>query len=672
MCAAVPGFLSIDCGAKTNHRDAYNIEWVTDDNYIDVGQKADINDSTVPVYQQTIRVFRQPLNKSCYQLPITPNVPHLFRIWFYKGNYTGLEELPSFMYSIETTDMLSLRTIKLQSPQNTISGERILVTSGEVLYICLIRASEIDDPFITAMELRTLRQGMYHQAQPGAMLSLEARYDTGGKSIIRHPQDQFDRMWYPFNIQGLENVELQEAISTNNTEDLPPTAVMQTAVAAVNHNSITFNLNGLSNSLLLLYFAEIQTLNVSETRNFNILENNIIRLGSISLVRNFSAIEMAFFSEERPLFLFSLYKPLNSSAGRGPMINAFEYYQLTPTQPPTSSEDDHSLVYVPNPSKSRAFTLDDLMTATGNFSYKIGQGGFGSVFWGTSSEGIQIAVKVLSLFSKQGVSEFLNEIDLLSRVHHKKLVSLLGYCNESRELMLVYEYMSGGSLKDHLYGPMAGKYPNLDWKTRLRIVLDAAQGLEYLHVNCTPKIIHRDIKTANILLDDHLNGKLADFGLSRVTMDGDASHVTTAVKGTAGYLDPEYLNTQMLTDKSDVYSFGAVLLEIVCGRPPIDIRLSDNKISLVKWVTPFMEMDEDPGKIAEIVDKRLGNDYSIKSITRVAKLALRCVGGEPSSRPSVSRVVAELKEAMQYHEASVDLSEEIDIDYGDQQSSLGF
>ncbi|GLJ57870.1 hypothetical protein SUGI_1382800 [Cryptomeria japonica] len=898
MAYVIAGFLSIDCGAKTNHIDERNIKWVTDDNYIDLGQKVVIEDSSLPAYQQSLRVFPHPLNKSCYQLPITPNVPYLFRIRFYKGNYSGVPELPIFKYSIETTDMLSVANIIFQTPQENKTGERIFITSAKMLYICLIRTSELHNPFISAMELRTLRQGMYHQVKPGTMLRMEARYDAGGKSIIRYPQDQFDRLWFPFPVQGLQDITLQETISTNNTQNLPPSAVMHTALAApANQNTITLNFSILKNPLLLLYFAEIEILNVSESRNFLVLENNAFTLANISLERNYSAIEVGFTFVERPLFTVALYSPSNFSTG--PLINAFEYYGLLFSEPQTSTWDvaalaavkehfeikewvadpcfglpwegincsnsttavrvlaidlsgknltgsiptsiaqmtelinisfannnlsgafpnfsnlsrlerlhlqnnnlngeipdwlsqlpnlkelfiennnfsgvlpqhlldksslklkyngnaflcmnkqdcvpsmistrsnskpkrikvgivmvliasgivviallllvnlivyrkifrkkaitnanvksraserkslypnsegwvfirdfHYSIITVPNPSKTRAFTREEMMTATENFSYKIGRGGFGSVFWGKLPDGKQIAVKVLSLYSKQGAVEFLNEIDLLSRVNHRNLLHLLGYCNKCKELMLVYEYMVGGSLMDHLYGPHLGKYSNLDWKSRLQIALDAAQGLEYLHVDCTPKIIHRDIKTANILLDDNLNGKLADFGLSRLTIDGEASHVATTVKGTVGYLDPEYFHTQMLTEKSDVYSFGVLLLEMICGRPAIDTSLSDQEMSLIRWVKPLFEI-EDHLNIAEIVDKGLGDDYSIKSVVHVGKLAIRCVESKPSSRPSVSRVVIELKEAVEYNAVSVDLSEEIDIDYGDHTS----
>jgi serine/threonine protein kinase len=172
------------------------------------------------------------------------------------------------------------------------------------------------------------------------------------------------------------------------------------------------------------------------------------------------------------------------------------------------------------------------------------------------------------------------------------------------------------------------------------------KGLEYLHMGCTPKIIHRDVKTANILLDGNMNGKLADFGLSRISVDGEASYANTAVKGTIGYLDPDYFRTQMLTAKSDVYSFGVVLLEIICGRPPINVNLREEELNLVQWVTPYAKMDVNASKIEEIIDKRMAGNYDIVSIVKVAKLAFRCVEASPSSRPSVSEVVTQIKEAI--------------------------
>eukprot|EP00253_Pinus_taeda_P034359 PITA_34359 len=277
---------------------------------------------------------------------------------------------------------------------------------------------------------------------------------------------------------------------------------------------------------------------------------------------------------------------------------------------------------MPNRTISRAFTLEEMIAATENFSRKIGEGGFGSVFLGKLQNGKEIAVKVLSFFSRQGIHQFQNEVDLLSKVHHKKLVSLLGYCSESQGLMLIYEYMAGGSLRDRLY------------------------GLEYLHVGCTPKIIHRDVKTANILLDNSLNGKLADFGLSKMTSEGEVTHVTTAVKGTPGYLDPEYFHNHQLTEKSGVYSFGVVLLEIVCGKSPINAHLTDDELNLIQWVRSYVERNENPREIEEIADKRLSGNYCMESITSIVKVALTCVEPKPSLRPTMGEIVGKIKEAL--------------------------
>ncbi|GLJ05676.1 hypothetical protein SUGI_0022850 [Cryptomeria japonica] len=332
------------------------------------------------------------------------------------------------------------------------------------------------------------------------------------------------------------------------------------------------------------------------------------------------------------------------------------------TQP---SPLDYLMVNVANSSKSRAFTLEEMTRATNNFTHKIGHGSFGTVFLGKLEEGKQIAVKVLSVFSKHGIDQFLNEVHLLSKINHKKLVSFLGYCicNESRDLMLVYEYMSGGSLSDNLYVPQEPKYPQLDWKTRLKIAMDAAQGLEYLHVGCTPKIIHRDVKTSNILLDSNLNGKLADFGLSRMTSNEETSQINTTIKGTPGYLDPTYYKTHMLTDKSDVYSFGVVLFELICGRKPIDTKVSAEKILLTEWVASYAGVDKDGANIEEMVDKRLGKRYNMKSIVHLTNLAWRCIANQPSSRPTISEVVAEIKEAVTFEEEYYQVPDEVSVTF---------
>eukprot|EP00253_Pinus_taeda_P024054 PITA_24054 len=842
---AQPGFLSISCGAKRNYTDAHNITWVPDYNYIDVGQTADIGDASKRAYGSylhTLRFFPKPLNKSCYQLPVTPNVPYLLRTWSVIGNYTGSEKFADFLLSVETPGMLfqSASRIKTKDPYGF---ELIFVSAGRVLYICLIRTSETHDPFISAIELRTLQKGMYPQAKPGTALWILARKDVGGNSLLRYPQDNFDRVWHVDvdNSSPVRNVSSQQPIPFNNTENLVPNAVIQTAwVPDVDSFAISLGTFYGQNTLLMLYFAELERLKVSESRSFYVTIHGNRRSNIINLMPYYSAVEITIpvpASDETADLTFSLVKANSTSR---PIINAYEYYLLTDTEPATYSLDmevigaikkrfdikdwisdpcylipwngihcdkgssairiseinlsgrnlrgsipedighltalvtvsldnNHLIgslpnfsrltmlerlhlqnnrlngslpdwlsklknlkelfiennnfsgvipaellykpslkfrysgnndliiqesgnisrkgrvnvilavtisagliialglvvgiavyrkklrakqrpsevnpIMMPNRTISRAFTLEEMIAATENFSRKIGEGGFGSVFLGKLPNGKEIAVKVLSFFSRQGVHQFQNEVDLLSKVHHKKLVALLGYCSESRDLMLIYEYMAGGSLRDRLYGT-SPEVSELSWKARLNIALDAAQGLEYLHVGCTPKIIHRDVKTANILLDSSLNGKLADFGLSKMTSEGEVTHVTTTVKGTPGYLDPEYFRTHQLTEKSDVYSFGVVLLEIVCGRSPINAHLTEDELNLIQWVRSYVERNENPGEIEEIADKRLSGSYCMESITSIVKVALTCVQPKPSLRPTMGEIVGKVKEAI--------------------------
>ncbi|XP_065632094.1 LRR receptor-like serine/threonine-protein kinase IOS1 isoform X2 [Quercus suber] len=285
----------------------------------------------------------------------------------------------------------------------------------------------------------------------------------------------------------------------------------------------------------------------------------------------------------------------------------------------------------------RQFTYPDLLRITNNFERILGKGGFGTVFHGCI-ENTQVAVKMLSASSVQGYQQFQAEVKLLMRVHHKNLTTLVGYCYEGTNMGLVYEYMANGDLEAHLSGENTNI---LSWEARLQIAMDAAQGLEYLHHGCKPPIIHRDVKTTNILLNEKFRAKLADFGLSKIFPTDGGTHVSTVVAGTPGYLDPEYYITNWLTEKSDVYSFGVVLLEIITNRPVIE--RSKERTHISQWVSSMLAR----GDIKNIVDPKLDGNYNVNSVWKAVEIAMLCLSPTSSKRPTMDQVVAELKECVQ-------------------------
>ncbi|KAL1813172.1 probable LRR receptor-like serine/threonine-protein kinase At1g67720 [Daucus carota subsp. sativus] len=290
---------------------------------------------------------------------------------------------------------------------------------------------------------------------------------------------------------------------------------------------------------------------------------------------------------------------------------------------------------------AQCFTLTDLQVATKNFERKVGSGGFGIVFYGKLKDGREIAVKLLTNNSFQGKREFSNEVTLLSRIHHRNLVQFLGFCQEDAKSILVYEFMHNGTLKEHLYGPLT-RERSMSWIKRLEIAEDAARGIEYLHTGCVPSIIHRDLKTSNILLDMNMRAKVSDFGLSKLAIEG-ASHVSSIVRGTVGYLDPEYYISQQLTDKSDVYSFGVILLELISGQEAISNEsFGVNCRNIVQWAKLHIEN----GDIQGIIDPSLQGDYDIQSMWKIAEKALMCVQPHGNTRPSISEVIKEIQDAI--------------------------
>ncbi|KAM3747470.1 hypothetical protein ACB098_05G037600 [Castanea mollissima] len=288
--------------------------------------------------------------------------------------------------------------------------------------------------------------------------------------------------------------------------------------------------------------------------------------------------------------------------------------------------------------KNTQYNYSEVVRITNNFKTIIGEGGFGKVYLGILKDETQVAVKLLSQSSKQGYKEFRAEAQLLMIVHHRNLVSLVGYCDEVENKALIYEYMANGNLQKQLSVTNTNV---LNWNQRLQIAVDAAHGLEYLHNGCKPPIIHRDLKTSNILLNENMQAKIADFGLSRAFATENDSHVCTGLAGTLGYLDPESQASGKLNKKSDVYSFGIVLFELITGRPAI-MRKHEKNIHILDWVYPVIES----GDIGSIVDPRLQREFHTNSAWKAVEIAMSCVPSVAIQRSDMSQVLVELKECL--------------------------
>ncbi|KAL9321348.1 hypothetical protein ACSQ67_013187 [Phaseolus vulgaris] len=284
----------------------------------------------------------------------------------------------------------------------------------------------------------------------------------------------------------------------------------------------------------------------------------------------------------------------------------------------------------------KRFRYNELESATNKFSEseKLGQGGFGSVYRGFLKDlNSYVAIKRVSRESKQGVKEYATEVKIISQLRHKNLVQLLGWCHREKDLLLVYEFMPNGSLDFHLYGKGF-----LTWPIRYNIALGLASALLYLQEEWEKCVLHRDIKSSNIMLDSSFNAKLGDFGLARL-VDHEKGSQTTFIAGTRGYIAPEYVTTGKAYKESDIYSFGVVLLEIASGRKPIDLSAKEGKVTVVEWAWELYEL----GEIVEVADPKLCGEFDEEEMERLVAIGLWCAHPNYRFRPSVMQVIQMLK-----------------------------
>ncbi|XP_073043984.1 receptor-like serine/threonine-protein kinase ALE2 isoform X2 [Primulina eburnea] len=325
---------------------------------------------------------------------------------------------------------------------------------------------------------------------------------------------------------------------------------------------------------------------------------------------------------------------------------------------PSSPSFSLSSSFAAYTASAKTFSLSDIERATDHFNETrtLGEGGFGMVYSGMLDDGTKVAMKILKRYDQQGGREFLAEVEMLSRLHHRNLVKLIGICVEDRTRCLVYELIPNGSVESHLHGIDKESAP-LDWSARLKIALGAARALAYLHEDSCPRVIHRDFKASNILLEDDYTPKVSDFGLARSALEEENRHISTRVMGTFGYVAPEYAMTGHLLVKSDVYSYGVVLLELLTGKKPIDLSQPPGQENLVSWSRPLLTSREG---LESIIDPSLGPNFPFDSIAKVAAIASMCVQPDVSHRPFMGEVVQALK--LVYNECDETKEEDLSID----------
>uniref|UniRef100_A0A0E0B1V0 Protein kinase domain-containing protein n=1 Tax=Oryza glumipatula TaxID=40148 RepID=A0A0E0B1V0_9ORYZ len=704
--AAQPAdFLSIDCGLEANYsgyKDANTgIAYVSDEPYVDSGENhrvaADQDSRWGDTNLRTLRSFPSGV-RNCYTLPTRAGTRYLVRLSFVHGNYDGSAAdsaggVGGGGWSTLSFD-LYLGVDRWATVDKDYAHEAVFVAWASWAPVCLINTGS-GTPFVSVVELRPLDGALYPSVMANQSMARYVRCSIGdnnkfitrlgagqagevrdhGERVERenreewYPGDQYDRFWWQLGYSSptWKNLSTVSAITQDSIYTVPLT-IIQTAVEAVGNNTMlnitwqdqTPRGRGLK---FFMYFADFQN---SQLRQFNVSFNDVepyqysppyLTTGvlynsgwSIATDGNYNISLVPTAASKLP-----------------PMINALEIYTLISHDSPMTFPVDYSTEDPPRDRsdqlensleksqnhgdvlqivENRQFTYIELEKVTNKFENHIGQGGFGPVYYGCLEDNTEVAVKMRSELSSHGLDEFFAEVQNLTKVHHRNLVSLIGYCWERDHLALVYEYMAQGSICDRLRGNIFVENQHASHCSILTITFHIYEGLDYLHKGCSLPIIHRDVKTSNILLGKNLQAKIADFGLSKTYLSETQTHISVTPAGTTGYIDPEYYQTGRLTESSDVYSFGIVLLEIATGEPPI--------ISGQGHIVQRVKNKIVAGDISLIADARLYGAYDVSSMWKVVDTALQCTVDVVAQRPTMATVVAQLKESLALEESRED------------------
>ncbi|GFY93769.1 protein kinase superfamily protein [Actinidia rufa] len=703
----------IDCGSKSDTNFSGQ-NFLRDQNSDSVSfssgssRDSDNNPTTnTSLIYKTARIFKRT---SSYKFRIDENGTYLVRLHFHAFN-----DLSGARFNVSASGFSLLSNFSVQNNRNAVTKEFFVHVNETEFQICFWPLGETSLAFVNALEVILIpghflspeafhiSHNISHNWLVAKVLQPTHRINVGGE-MIEPDSDSWGRKWKPDGAYLLDqkNTEIKfldgdvKYEKGNATRAIAPELVYRTARSLASESNSSniiwrFDVGKNGTNLLRLHFCDIISIS-KNTLSFNLSINEF----SVTIVPYYIFEDLA-----APFCLDFMVDSdesglVNISVGvlypnERPFLNGLEIMEFMEESGLACTKDELKESHLPlvvgltvgsgvlvftlvmvffalkcrrkfiitsdvsNLNLGLKIPFAEIKRATNNFDKRrvIGGGGFGKVYRGTLRNGVEVAVKRGQPEHGQGFLEFHTEITILSRIRHRHLVSLIGYCDEKSEMILVYEFMENGTLRDHLYDwnkslKKSDFVDNLSWKQRLEICIGSAEGLHYLHTSSDGGIIHRDVKSTNILLDKHYVAKVADFGISR-SAHLDQTYISTEIKGSFGYLDPEYFGNQQLTKKSDVYSFGVVLLEILCARPAIDASLPSTEANLAEWAMALRKR----GRFEEAIDSRIVREINPSSLRKFWETIEKCLKDCGTDRPTMYDVLWDLKYVLELQQTVI-------------------